>query len=155
MFLCRDGIQGAAPARNGVNLCFKVVGDICCPTGLCKRGNTQDTPSNQIIFCTEYSNEANFNEPHSFARNRGDISNESLICQETARYINFLFSFSRIKSKFTGPLRGSRLLHCSELGNLNKLFEGGGRLALEREREGREKGLGGSFCTKLYFCWKG
>lgn len=70
-------------------------------------------------------------------------------------YKLIFFFFPRIKSEFTGPLRGSRLLHCSELGNLNKLFEGGGRLALEREREGREKGLGGSFCTKLYFCWKG
>lgn len=30
-----------------------------------------ETPRNQIIFCTEYSNEVNFNKPHSFARNWG------------------------------------------------------------------------------------
>lgn len=87
----------------------------------------------------EYSNEANFNEPRSFARNRGDVSNESLICQETARYINFFFSFSRIKSEFTGPLRGSRLLHCSELGNLNKLFEGGGATSARKRKRGARK----------------
>lgn len=57
---------------------------------------------------------------------RGRKQARPLICQKTARYINFLSLPLPLDEKDTDPNSGVhsvfRLLCCSELGNLNKLF---------------------------------
>jgi len=99
-------------------------------------------------ICKKYSDQMNFNEVYT----RGGYRRQTrpLICQKTARYINFFRYFSLSlpldkKKRETDPnarvYSVFRLLCCSELGNLNKLFQ---------IRKRRKKSLSGVHFVRNY-----
>lgn len=112
-------------------------------------------------ICKKYSDQMNFNEVYTrggyccqCAGDRRWKQARPLICQKTARYINFSRPSpspytdmrkkerEREKDPNSGVQKVFRLLCCSELGNLNKLSF-------------KKNAQWGSFCEKSYFCRKG